>query len=483
MRMEGTAGGETAVQPPLYVDLDGTLVKTDLVVEALFRLLRRQPWIIVVLPFWWVKGRGHFKHQIAARVAIDSAHLPYSETFVAHLRRLHDQGLPLVLATGAPQPYAEAVATHTGLFDAVLHSTAERNLTGARKLELIRAHANGNAFDYAGNGRVDLPIWRAARQAVLVNAGPRVRRRARAQGRIGAEFSDRAPLWRALVRALRPHQWLKNVLLFVPAVAGHRIGHGPVLAADVLGVIGFSAAASAGYVFNDVLDAAVDRAHPRKRRRPFAAGDLLPTAAVALIPALLGIAAGVSLFLPWAFGVVLLAYLVLNTVYSLALKRRVLIDVFALAALYTLRIFAGGAAAGIVVSAWLLAFSVFLFFSLSLVKRYAELVGIEGDQKQPAGRGYTASDAPFVQSAGLASGYLAVMVLALYINSPAVQRLYANPQLLWGLCALALYWITRVWLVTTRGQMHDDPVVFAITDRVSLVTGACAALVMLLAVA
>lgn len=468
----------------LYVDLDGTLVKTDLVIEALFRLIRQSPWFLFILPFWWFKGRGYFKQQIANRVAIDASTLPYSESFIRHLQNLRGQGQSLTLATGAPGSYAEAVASYTGLFDAVLHSTTEINLTGTRKLDRIRMDAGDQPFDYAGNARVDLPIWLAAGRAVLVNAGPGVRRLARAQGPIIEEFNDRGALWRAVLRAVRPHQWLKNVLLFVPALVGHRLGHGPVIGADMLGIIGFSAAASAGYVLNDALDATADRVHPRKRRRAFACGDLPPAAAVFLIPALLLLAAVVSLSLPWGFGVVLLAYLVLNTAYSLSLKRRVLIDVFVLAALYTLRIFAGAAAADIVVSAWLLAFSVFLFFSLSLVKRYAELADLDakGAGSQPVGRGYFTSDAPFVQNAGLASGYLAVLVLALYINSPAVQPLYSHPQALWGLCALALYWITRVWLITSRGDMHDDPVIFAITDRISLLTGACAALVMLLAV-
>ncbi len=477
-----TRSEPVAGEPPLYVDLDGTLVKTDLVLEALLALMRQRPWLILALPYWWWCGRAQLKYQLARRVPLDPARLPYSQSFLAYLAKARAAGRSLVLATGAPADYADAVAAHVGLFDAVLASTERTNLTGRAKLARIRAETASGGFDYAGNSAVDLPLWHAARRAIVVNAPASVRRRLRNGAVVAAEFDDRLGSGSSILKALRPHQWLKNLLLLVPAAAGHRLLEPTVLSATLIGIVGFSAAASAGYVFNDVLDAPADRLHPRKRRRPFAAGDLPPQAALVLIPLLLLAAAATCLALPLAFGLVLLGYLMVNTAYSLVLKRQVLIDVFVLAGLYAIRMFAGGAASGVAVSSWLLAFALFLFFSLALVKRFAELqVVAAGAGGQPAGRGYRSADAPFVLAAGLASGYLAVVVLALYLNSAAMQTLYHRPALLWGLCMIVLYWISRVWLVTVRGEMHDDPVVYALTDRVSLIAGGCAAVLLWLA--
>jgi len=474
----------TKAETTLYVELDGTLIKTDLLMEALISLLRYKPWLVVVLPFWWLRGRAYFKHAIAERVPIDPSRLPYSDSFLDYLKQQRQKGRLLILATGSPYTYAEAIAQHLGLFDSILSSTHETNLTGARKLHRIKSHANGSAFEYAGNAWVDMPIWHAAQGAVLVNTGRGQKREAQAKATVTQEFNDRGSSSLAIIKELRPHQWLKNSLLLVPLIAGHNIHDLSMLGACLLGIVGFSAAASTGYVFNDLLDIQADRAHPRKRHRPIASGDMQPVVAVFLILLLLITAGVVSMFMPWQFGAVLAAYLLLNTAYSISLKRLVLVDVFILAGLYTLRVLAGAAATGIVVSSWLLAFSMFFFFSLSLVKRYSELATLQSKhgEHQPMGRGYFADDAPFVQNAGLASGYISVLILALYLNSQAVRHLYAHPQWLWGLCLLALYWITRVWMIASRGDMHDDPVVYALTDRISLLTGACAAVLIGIAV-
>lgn len=476
---EGVQGAEA--EPPLYVDLDGTLIKTDLLQEGLVALFKTRPWLMLMVPLWLARGRAHLKQQICTRAPLDASTLPYSSTFLAYLREEHATGRRLILTTGSPSVYARGVAEYLGIFDNVLCSDSRTNLIGRNKLARIKALHEDGVFDYAGNAGVDLRIWSACRNAVVVNASRRVRSRVGNRANVVQTFRDRKQTLPSLIRTLRPHQWVKNILLFAPAIAAHSLLDANAFLFIALAFCGFSAAASAGYVFNDVLDASADRLHPRKRKRPFASGDLYPFTAVALIPGLLLVAALVCIPLPPAFSIVLAGYLAINLAYSLWLKRKVMIDVFILAGLYTLRIFAGATAISMGVSSWLLAFSVFLFLSLALIKRYAELFPLlEGNVTtgKLSRRGYHAGDANFVLMAGLASAFTADVILALYINSPAVVALYSRPQILWGLCALVLFWILRLWFVTTRGGMHDDPIVYAIRDRGSLLLGACCALLL-----
>ncbi len=288
---------------------------------------------------------------------------------------------------------------------------------------------------------------------------------------MSAEVKVRRPL-SALLRLLRPHQWSKNVLLLVPLLAAHGAGGPRALTSTLLALVAFCLCASSVYIVNDIVDLEADRAHPRKRRRPLASGAVAVPAACALAPVLLGGAAVVSLFLPLKFQLVLGSYWLITMAYSLRLKGIVLVDAICLAALYTLRVIAGAGAAGVALSFWLLIFSIFLFLSLAFVKRYAELDGLRrSSQLKAAGRGYHVEDLSVLQSFGTAAGYLSVLVLALYINSPDIESLYHRPKVIWLLCVLLLYWISRVWMKAQRGSMHDDPVVFALKDRVSLAIG------------
>ena len=281
-------------------------------------------------------------------------------------------------------------------------------------------------------------------------------------------------------RVLRPHQWLKNALVFLPLLAAHRFD-GKTLFDAGLAFISFSLVASSVYVLNDLVDLEADRAHPRKRHRPFASGAIAISRGPLLVLAPLGAGALVATLLgPW-FGLVLVGYYATTLAYSLFLKRYIVIDICVLAGLYTFRIIAGGTATGIEISVWLLAFSVFFFLSLAAVKRQAELVdGAASGNLQAHGRGYITDDLPIVASMAISSGYVSVLVMALYLNSPAVSELYATPAMLWGICLVLLYWLSRMVMVTHRGRMHDDPVVFAVKDRISLI---CFALVLAIAIA
>ncbi len=273
---------------------------------------------------------------------------------------------------------------------------------------------------------------------------------------------SRQPLHRAMVQAIRPHHWAKNVLVCIPVAAAHRASDPAALVATALAFAAFSVLASAVYVLNDLADLEVDRAHPRKRARPFASGALSRRSGVALAVGLLGVAAVLAAALPSAFQAAFLGYAVVTSAYSFALKRQPILDVLLLAGLYTLRIFAGGFAAGIPVSEWLASFSMFLFFSLALLKRASEMVETRSADVR---RGYLREDADLLFTMGTSSGYLSVLVLALYISSHDVRKLYAEPRWLWALCPLLLFWLSRIWLLARRGEVRTDPVLYALGDR------------------
>jgi 4-hydroxybenzoate polyprenyltransferase/phosphoserine phosphatase len=467
--------GEASVpQPPLFVDLDGTLVKTNLLLESLLVLVKLQPWTIVLLPLWLLRGRAYLKAEIVRRVDVAAEILVYDDDLLARLRAERDAGRTLVLVTASNTKYAEAIAQHVGLFVDVLASAGTRDLNGDRKLAAILAYTAGDAFDYAGNEAADLPIWRKARKAICVDTPMAVVRAVREFTAPDSIVRSRRSLPRSLVRAVRVHQWAKNALVFVPILAAHRIGD---LGADLKVVAAFTAyslCASSVYILNDLTDLRSDRLHPRKRKRPFASGDLPLAHGLLLSPTLLVMSAAIAIaLLPRLFLVLLAAYYASAMVYNFAAKERPVWDVILLAGLYVLRVIAGAAAVPVALSFWLLAFSGFVFLSLALAKRYSEMHTLNklGRAHAP-GRGYLADDMPALQSMGVSSGYLAVLVMALYINSPEVHTLYTHPYALWAICPLLLFWISRIWLKTHRGLMHDDPVVFALRDGVSLVVGA-----------
>lgn len=460
---------------PLAVDLDGTLIATDLLWEGLFLLLRRNPLLLFLVPVWLSRGGpARLKLEIAARVDIDPATLPYREEVVERLRSAREAGARIVLATGTPRKFAEAIAAHLGLFDQVMATDGTHNLTAGRKSAALAAAFGDGGFDYLGNSRHDLASFDSARRAVVVAPDRAAARWHREHG--GDLIEGPKPTLRTVARMLRVHQWLKNLLIFVPLVLDHRYSEQASALACVIAFFAFSAAASAIYIVNDFFDLSVDRAHPTKRRRPFASGLLsIPTGLVAIV-LLLGFSAGAAMFLPPVFGAVLAVYLVVTTAYSLSLKRMLLIDVLTLASLYTMRVIAGAAATGIEVSFWLLAFSTFFFLSLALVKRYVELRSTTlSEGERIAGRGYRSEDQEIIAQAGMASAFSSALVLALYIDSDAVRQLYPDPWIVWPLAPIVLYLTMRIWILARRDEMHDDPIVFIIRDwrsQVMVVLGA-----------
>jgi 4-hydroxybenzoate polyprenyltransferase len=457
---------------PLCVDLDGTLIKTDLLWESLLRLLKRNPLYLLAVPFWWMRGRAFLKRQLAARVELDPAILPYNDVFLEFLREAKRQGRPLILATASDRELAARVASHVGLFDEVLGSDGQANLRAQAKARLLAERFGERGFDYAGNSSSDLPVWARARAAIVVNASDGLAQRAAQRAKVGRVFKPLQCQGGALVRCLRPHQWVKNLIIFVPLLTSHRLGERPLLVDALWAFAAFSLCASGVYVLNDLLDLDADRHHPEKKNRPFAAGDLPLPVGLAIFPLLFLASALVSLKLKPEFAGILAIYFAATTSYSWRLKQVAILDVFVLAGLYSIRLVAGQLATGIILSNWLLVFSMFIFLSLALAKRFLELQMLRQENKTDAkGRGYTASDLELVATLGLVSGYVAVLVLALYVNSDQVRILYGHPTWLLLVCLLLLYWISRVWFIAHRGQMRDDPVVFALRDWVSYAVG------------
>ncbi len=471
----------TAKKRPLFVDMDGTLLATDILWESIFLLLKKNPLrFFCLLPTLIFKGKACFKYRLARMVRINPSLLPFREELVKFLEREKCEGREIFLATASDQFLATVVSEHLGLFSGVLASDGNINLSGESKAEAIKKYAQEDAFDFIGNEKKDLALCRAARKAYLVCPSRRVEKLAH-QNLVDYQVLIRKlTILRPILKSLRLHQWAKNLLLFVPLVTSHLIIQWEHTWITILAFLSFSFCASGVYVLNDLLDLESDRQHTQKKHRPFASGALpLQWGPGLILLCFGGSFAMASWLLPPVFGVALLIYLGLTTSYSFYFKNIAVVDVFMLAGLYTFRVFAGGLIIGVALSPWLLAFCIFFFLSLALMKRFSELDKVQREGKVSAnGRGYLVGDLPFIGVVGCVSGYLSILVLALYMTSQSIMDLYNSPQGLWGVSLLGLYWLTRVWMITFRGKMNFDPIVFAFKDRTSYLVGASIAFIL-----
>lgn len=456
----------------ICVDLDGTLVRTDLFFEAAIRLVKENPFNLVRLVLWLLRGRSVAKEHVAQRVDIDAGSLPYETRLLEYLRRQKAEGKCLILATASHHIHAERVAVHLGIFDHVLATQAPTNMKSGNKLAAIRRLIGDIPFAYCGDSAADRPIWREASENILVNAPEQDVMRARSEGK--AAFVIESPVSRsiAFAKEMRVHQYAKNALVLVPLLTSHTyIGPGFLLTA-LFAFLLFSVCASGVYFLNDLLDLEADRQHAQKRNRPLASGDLpiaIGVVGAVCLPFVAFLAAGFLLNAEF-LGVLVLYYLLTNA-YSFFLKRLSTADVMTLAVLYSLRVVAGAAALEIPLSSWLMAFSVFVFVSLAYLKRYIEVAALSDEGGVAHGRGYSAADRETMFSLGIANITASVLVLALYINSDEVSRQYQTPEILWLLCLLLLYWGNRIWVGARRGKIAGDPVVFALRDKVSGMVG------------
>jgi 4-hydroxybenzoate polyprenyltransferase/phosphoserine phosphatase len=450
---------------PLVVDLDGTLTYTDTLFESVLLLLKRQPWMVLAVLAWALRGPWTLKSQLAARVQLDVAMLPWRQDLLGWLRAQRAAGRTLVLATAAHRSIAQAAAEHLRLFDQVLATEGGVNLKGARKLAAIQARI-GPAFVYAGDSRADLPVWSASAAVVLADVPAALAAQIPQGIPVEACFQRAAGGWALWLKAIRVHQWVKNLLLFVPLFTAFAFNQPDKVLAAGLIFVAFSLAASGTYVMNDLWDLENDRQHPRKKERAFASGRIGVMQGVAAAVLLLAAGLLLALTISTAAALALAGYVVLTTAYSWSLKSYVLIDVMTLALLYTYRVLAGAVATGIDVSAWLLAFSAFTFFSLALVKRCAELLTLEQTGRMAAhGRDYRVGDLVVLWPFGAAASVSAVVVFGLYASTPETAARFTRPHGLWLVALGMMYWYGRLWIKTARGEMHDDPIVFALRDR------------------
>lgn len=464
---------------PLCVDLDGTLIRTDLFWESLFLEIKRSPLSLFQLPFWWLKGTAHLKRRLAGSIAISIEELPYHTNLLAYLTEQGRLGRAMYLVTGSDQQLAQKVADHLSLFQGVLASDGRCNLTGDRKSAVLRKQFGEQQYAYVGNSSSDLPVWRSAGEVILVAPSRRLRQSLQKHGRLSQVFEGPPRRWRSLWRALRPSHWTKNLLVFVPWITAHKFGDPQAFGQSLAAFLSFCLCASGTYLCNDLLDVPSDRRHAEKRHRPIASGELSPGRA-AFWAAILFLG-GLSLGRLATHGFIsaIGAYLFIASLYSLYLKDLLMVDVVALGLLYTLRLLAGAQAIHVPLSPWLIAYSLFFFLSLALMKRVMELGAAQRmGQADRRVRGYVPADLPLLESLGTASGYIAVLVFALYVDSEAVRTLYQRPERLWWLCLLLLYWISRAWLLARRGQLDEDPVRFAVTDHPSYAMGILAAIIL-----
>ncbi len=452
-------------------DVDGTVLATDLLYESLFVAVKRNPFVVFLVPFWLLRGRAFLKAQLASRaegMAFDL--LPIREEVAAYLKEQSVRGRSVVLASASHHTLVKGVAQQLGFVDSIVASDQSVNCKGSAKARAIAAHLGDQPWEYVGDSRADMEVWRSAARVVCVASTPSFARDVLSEFPDAQVFSVRSCSSHTLARALRLYQWMKNLLVFLPVILSHQWFNRQAVFASVVAALSFSLCASGVYLLNDLLDLDSDRQHPRKRKRPCASGELPLQYALMLAPLLFVSAFACALFVNGSFLGVLSLYLLLTTAYSFRLKALALVDIILLAMLYTIRIVGGGVAADVPVSQWLLGLSMFLFLSLACVKRFSELLVLQQrNEKKTWGRGYWVGDLEQVAAFGAASGYISVLVLALYVSSNEVSRLYAKPTLIWLACPLLLYWVSRIWLLARRGIVHDDPLVFALRDKVTYI--------------
>jgi 4-hydroxybenzoate polyprenyltransferase len=476
---------KSTIKKVLVVDLDGTLLKTDMLVESLNQFVASHPLQCFHLVTWLCSGRAYLKARLAESIDIDVSSLPYNDQVIEWLKTQKSLGRKIVLATATHQIIANRIALHLGLFEEVFATNDKINLKSEVKRDLLVEKYGVGGFEYLGNDWADLPVWAFSHGAYLVSPKASLIRQVKKTLPVYHIFDDgnRNSLL-IFFKALRAHQWIKNLLVFVPLLAAHKYGSVESLIYSVVAFICFSSTASSVYLLNDLIDLNNDRHHPQKKYRPFASGNLNLIYGWILIPCLILNAILISrAFLPDSFTGVLFIYFGFTFAYSLFLKQIVMLDVLVLAGLYTLRLVAGAEAVLVTMSFWLLTFSMFIFLSLALIKRFGELKNIKPNSSEASllGRDYSLDDLELVSSAGIGAGYISVLVMALYIQDVETKNLYQNPQFIWLAIPLLLYWISRMWLIAHRGKMEDDPIVFSLSDWPSLILGALLVIVFALA--
>ena len=457
---------------PLLVDLDGSLIKTDMLLESLVRVLWRKPWLLILIPVWLLNGRAYLKKKLAENSNIDYNVLPFRTEIVDYIQQQRDLGRKIILCTGAWQGHAEGISNALGLFDQVHGTSLENNLTGSNKAKWAIEQFGEKNFSYIGNETKDIHIWKHAATALVVSKNDSLLKQAESVSTVEKHFKIPGSTLSAAIKSLRPHQWVKNLLLFIPLLSSHLFISADAVMDSLIAFSAFCFCASSTYILNDLSDIDSDRNHRTKHLRPLASGSISIQASL-LLSGLLMVAALLiaSLLSQWFFGALIL-YVVITVAYSIKLKQLQTVDIIVLASLYTLRVIAGAATIEVLPSFWLLSFSMFIFISLAFAKRLSELIKTSHENpevQEIRGRGYYVSDISILLSLGSSSGLISVLVFALYISSEDITNLYAIPELLWLICPALAYWIIRTYILTARNELDEDPISFAIKDRNSWV--------------
>ncbi|MFT4862283.1 MAG: 4-hydroxybenzoate polyprenyltransferase/phosphoserine phosphatase [Pseudohongiellaceae bacterium] len=471
---------------PLFVDLDGTLIKTDTMVEAVLSLLRARPLSVFAMLGWLAGGKAVFKAQLAKCITLDLAGLPINPEFLAYLEVEHAKGRRMTLISASHQSVVDSALRQFEFFVAGFGSDDLTNLKSEKKLQKIQQLTEDSGFAYAGDSSADLVIWQQAEQIILVNCDAAVTKKARQSAPSNSQLIelDQPPaLTPNLFKAMRVHQWLKNLLVFLPLILSHQLNQPVLLGLNVVAFISFCFCASSVYLLNDLLDLSSDRTHDSKSGRPFAAGTLPLKVGLLGTPVLFAASVLLAIGVGTAFLSAILLYWAVTCLYSFYLKRVFLVDVVTLAFLFTMRVVAGSAAIGVVTTDWLLAFTGFLFLGLAVVKRVIELTNLKSKGLTTTeGRGYSVDRLQQITILGSMSSLAAVVIFAVYINSPATLNLYQSPNMLWGICPLLLIMLARVWRAALSGDLNEDPVLFAAEDRPSQIMLLVCAILLWLAI-
>ena len=458
----------------LFVDLDGTLIKSDLLFECLVPIIKNYFYALFLAPFWLLKGKAYLKDKFSDLVSINPEILPYNNNVLEYIRKEKENGSKIILATASNIKLAKSISDYLGIFDDVIASSKEENLKGKNKLNKIKLYIKNNninkEFSYIGDSEADVKIFNETNIPIVVgnkNVFNKIKSKNDKTTFIDGEndFS-----LKKFFKMIRTYQWVKNFLIFLPLILAHKFLDVNLLLKALVAFFSFSFLASSVYIINDIMDVESDRIHPSKKNRPIASGAVKISSALKVAFILMPLSFIISIFLGKEFLFVLLTYFITTSCYSFYLKKIMLVDILILSLLYTVRIFAGGVALNIYLSPWLFMFSLFFFFSLACAKRYSELYAVRNNlQDEIKGRGYQAQDLEQIQIFGSSSGYIAILIFALYIQSDISMKLYKTPSFFWALCPIMLYWISRVWLLSHRGQMTQDPIIFALKDKVSYV--------------
>jgi 4-hydroxybenzoate polyprenyltransferase/phosphoserine phosphatase len=457
---------------PLCLDLDGTLIKSDALFESLIQMLKGNPLLIIMVPFWLAKGKPNLKEEIDKRIEFNAEFLPYNEELINYAKEEKAKGRKVYLVTASHISIAKKVGEYLGFFDGIYGTENGVNLKSKRKAEFLNNKFGKGKYVYAGDAKVDYNIWDDSAKAIVVSDNKSFIDQVNSKYEVENVFYDKKNLLKTIIKEIRVYQWVKNILLFLPLLLAHSISNVTLLTDVIIGFFSFSLSASFVYVLNDLLDLQSDRSHPRKRKRPLASGKLPIQIGIILVPLLLIIGLSLSFLISFKFQIILISYIVLTTAYSFKLKKIPMLDIILLATLFTTRIVAGAYAAEVYLSMWILAFSMFFFMNLAVLKRYTELLTMKKrNEIEARGRGYTVEDMGLLLSIGPAAGFLSVLIFVLYINSSQATGLYSNTEILWLIAPIFLYWISRIWHLSVRGKMTDDPIVFTVKDRASYIVG------------